>query len=74
MFLACLFFKLILQLRSNIIYVCLLFLDMKLNTKQGTAKNRIHIFLFIKCIRKSLSKGKQWTCRWEKMNPQDGKY
>ena len=30
---------------SNTIYVCLLFLDLKLNTKQGTAKVRIHLFM-----------------------------
>ena len=30
---------------SNTIYVCLLFLDVKLNTKQGTAKVRIHLFM-----------------------------
>ena len=33
-------------------------LDMKLNTKQGTAKERIHLFLFILCVRKKLLKWK----------------
>ena len=40
------------------IYVCLLFLNLKLNTKQGTVKKGINLFLFIKCIRKKLLKRK----------------
>ena len=31
---------------------------LKLNTKQDTTKKRIDLFLFIKCIRKNLLKGK----------------
>ena len=45
----------ILKIKNNI---CLLFLQLTLNTKQGTAKERIHLFLFLKYIRKNLLKGK----------------
>ena len=47
-------------------FVSLLFLDFKLNTKQGTAKEIIHLLLFIKCIKKNLLKEKLRTCRSEK--------
>ena len=30
-----------------------LFAQMELNTEQGTAKGRTHLFLLIKCIRKN---------------------
>ena len=33
--------------------VSLLFLDLKVNTRQGNAKERIDLFLFKKCKRKS---------------------
>ena len=33
------------------IIVCLVFLELKLNKKQGTAKERSHLFIFIKCIK-----------------------
>ena len=39
-------------------YVCLLFLEPKLHIKQGTGKERIYLFLFIKCLRKKLLKEK----------------
>ena len=61
MSLACLFFKLILYQRFGIIYhLCLRApcVALKLNTKQGTAKERIHLVLFLKYIRKKLCKGK----------------
>ena len=45
----CLFLKLTLYERSRTIYVCLLLLELKLNTRQNTAKDRIHLFLIIKC-------------------------
>ena len=67
--LACLFLKLIYYQRSKTINVCLLlFLELKLNKKAGTVKDRIHLFLFIKCIRKKLLKGKWWSCGWKKIN------
>ena len=34
----------VLKIKNNI---CLLFLQLTLNTKQGTAKERIHLFLFL---------------------------
>ena len=43
--------------RSKTIFVCLLFHDLKISTKEGTVKERIHLF-FIKSIRKKLLKGK----------------
>ena len=55
-------------LKPKAVKVCLLFLEFKLNTKQDTAKKRIHLFLFIKYITKKLLKGNYWTCRWVKMN------
>ena len=45
----------VLKIKNNI---CLLFLQLTLNTKQGTVKERIHLFLFLKYIRKNLLKGK----------------
>ena len=42
--------------------VCMFFLELKWNTKQGTVKERIHLFLFIKYVKKNLLKGKYWTC------------
>ena len=47
-FLGCLFLKLIMYQRSKTTYVCLLFLDMKSNTRQDTIKVRIHLSLFIR--------------------------
>ena len=35
------------------INVCLLFLGLKLNAKEGTANERSHIFIFIRFIRKT---------------------
>ena len=61
MFLACLFFKLILYQRFGIkCHLCLRALSfaLKLNTKQGTAKERIHLVLFLKYKRKKLCKEK----------------
>ena len=43
----------------------MLFLALKWNTKQDTAKERTHLFSFIKCVKKFYRK-KQWTWRWEK--------
>ena len=43
----------------------MLFLELKWNTKQDTAKERTHLFSFIKCVKKFYRK-KQWTWRWEK--------
>ena len=53
--------------------VCLLFLELQLNTKQGPAKERTHLFTFIQYVKKNYwkknnKKKKQWTCRWEKMS------
>ena len=42
--------------------VYLLFLQLKLSTKQDMGKERTHLFLFIKSIKKKLKK-KQRTCR-----------
>ena len=30
---------------------CLLFLELKVNTKEDTANKRTHLFIFIKCIK-----------------------
>ena len=38
----------------------------KLNTKQCTAKEKTHLCIFIKCIKKNFKK-KQWACKWERM-------
>ena len=43
----------------------MLFLALKWNTKQDTAKEWTHLFSFIKCVKKFYRK-KQWTWRWEK--------
>ena len=51
----------------------MLFLELKLNIKQGIAKERIDLLLFIKYITKNVVKGRYWTCRWEKINPQNEK-
>ena len=51
----------------KIINVCLFFLELKLSTKQGTAKDRTCLFMFIKCIRKikeknsELAEDKKWN-------------
>ena len=51
----------------KIINVCLFFLELKLSTKQGTAKDRTRLFMFIKCIRKikeknsELAEDKKWN-------------
>ena len=34
-------------------YICLHFLEFKLNTKEGTTKERTHSFMFIKFIKKN---------------------
>ena len=39
---------------------------MRLKVKQGTVKERIHLFLFIKSIRKNLSKKKNKELAYEK--------
>ena len=39
--------------------VCLLFLELQLNTKQGPAKERTHLFTFIQYVKKKLLKKKQ---------------
>ena len=46
--------------------IFLLFLESTLNTKQDTAQERTHLFVFVKCIKKNWGK-KRWTCRWEKI-------
>ena len=47
---------LVLKIQDSLYF--LLFHYLKLNTKQGTAKERIYLFLFIKCTRKKLLKEK----------------
>ena len=59
MCLAGLFLKLILYLRLKAIIVCSLYLKLKLNTKQGTANEITHLFIFIKCKLKNLKKKKK---------------
>ena len=49
------------------INVGLFFLELKLNTKDSTATEITHLFIFIKFIKK-YSRKKQWKCRWEKMS------
>ena len=47
--LAYLFLQMILSQRLKAINVCLLFLELKLNTREGTANDRTHLFIrFIK--------------------------
>ena len=36
--------------------VCFLFLEFKLNTKEGTANEKTHLFIFIKFIKKNKRK------------------
>ena len=45
----------------------MLFLELKLNTKEGTGNERTDWFIFIKFIKKKPRKKKQWNCRREKM-------
>ena len=50
----CLFLKLIvLKIEDN---VCLLFLELKLDAKEGTANGRTHLHKFIKFIKKKTKK------------------
>ena len=72
MFLDCLIFKLILYQRLNTTDVCLLFIDLTLNTKQATAKKRIHLFIHNiyekKCIKRKIVKlqmGKNELTGWK---------
>ena len=46
----------------------MLFLELKLKTKEGTANEGTHLFIFIKCIKKKWKKQQQWNSRWEKMS------
>ena len=41
------------------IYVCLVFLQIKLHKKQESAKERTHLFLFIKCMLEKIKEEKQ---------------
>ena len=50
------------------IKVCSVFLEWKLKTKEGTANERTHSFMFIKFIKKNWKKQQQWNSRWEKMS------
>ena len=40
----------VLKIEDN---VCFLFLEFKLNTKEGTANEKTHLFIFIKFIKKN---------------------
>ena len=46
----------------------MLFLELKLKTKEGTANEGTHLFIFIKFIKKKWKKQQQWNSRWEKMS------
>ena len=48
--------------QRQLMFVC--FLELNLNVKQDTAKERTHLFLFIKCIKKI----KEKKARGEKLS------
>ena len=43
--------------------VCLSFVELKLKTKEGTANERTHFFIFIKFIKKN--QRKNWQMNWQ---------
>ena len=45
----------------------MLFLKLKLDTKEGTGIEGAHLHVFIEIIKKNYRK-KRWNCRWEKMS------
>ena len=67
----CLFLKLIvLKIEDN---VCLLFLKLKLDAKEGTANGRTHLHIFIKFIKKNkknseITAEKKWAKQKKKIN------
>ena len=74
MLLVCLFFKVnfVLKIICNLCLFALSWFEIKHKTRHCPGEN-LSRFL-IKCVRKKLLKGNEWTCTWEKMNPQDAKY
>ena len=47
----------------------MLFLELKLKTKEGTANERTHLFMFIRFIKKNWKKQQQWIAdekKWVK--------
>ena len=45
----------------------MLFLELKLDTEEGTDNETTHLLIFIKFIKEKVKRN-QWNCSWEKMS------